>query len=215
MIAFDATASTSVSANSATYAHTCSGSNRILFVGIGAETGTGDSITGVTYAGVSMTQLDTLANTNTSLNYRVYLYMLVDPASGANNVIVSADEVINIRTISVSYNGVLQTGQPDAKSEVTSNTTDQSSTLTVVANNSWIVSCAHGFGVTPTAGSGLTTRGNVLNFRMGDSNGPLAAGSQTVHWTNGIAMDVAVETASFSPAPDVSSGSPAFLFNFV
>jgi hypothetical protein len=54
-IAVDATSQDhSATATSLTFSHTCSGSNRILFVGIVGDITT-DTVTGVTYAGVSMT----------------------------------------------------------------------------------------------------------------------------------------------------------------
>src|SRR5205809_294622 len=83
------------------YAHTCAGSDRLLLVAvlIGA---TADDVTGVTYNGVAMTRVGTIAD---SLR-RVYLYELVGPASGTHNVVVSTGTNQLIIAGSASYTGV-------------------------------------------------------------------------------------------------------------
>ena len=205
-LAYDTTGGTEANASSITFSHTCSGSNRILFVGVSDETGTdAEHVTGVTYASVAMTKIDSQRNSGASPNYFEYLYYLINPASGANNVVVSANEVVNLRAISLSYTGALQSGQPDAFGKATSATTDLSVSVTVVASNCWIVSVGQGLGTTPTAGTGITSRNNLNNIRVGDSNGVVATGVNTVHWTNGTSLDMAGISASFAPAPEAGT----------
>ena len=73
-------------ATSLTIAHTCTGSNRAIYVGTYArDLGVGD-VTGVTYNGVALTQIGlTQADDNNDLK----LWRLVAPATGANNVVVT------------------------------------------------------------------------------------------------------------------------------
>jgi len=84
-IAFDATTDGgNTTATSLTYSHTCTGSNRILFVSVIGAIGS-DNVTGATYAGAAMTLVDKQASARST-----YLFYLIAPATGANNVVVSA-----------------------------------------------------------------------------------------------------------------------------
>lgn len=210
-IALDATSTANTTGTSSTWAHTCSGNNRILFVGVGTDF-SGDVITGVTYNGVAMTEITRQATIGTN-NYFAYLYYLINPASGANNIVVSASGSYNLRTDAVSYTGALQSGQPDAFNKATSNTTDQAVSVTVVAINSWIVAFGQSKGAIPAVGTGLTSRATEgINCRIGDSNAPLSVGVNTVHFTRASADDIGVIAASFSPAPEVSSVSNSYSY---
>ena len=212
-IAFDAVSVANTNATSSTWAHTCTGSDRILYVGVGTDA-SGDVITGATYNGVSMTQVDKQQMASAATRF-AYLFMLVNPASGVNNIVVSANANHNIRTDAVSYTGAKQTGQPDASNKgTTASTTEQSVAVTVVAAGSWIVAFGQSINATPVAGTGLTSRGTEgINCRIGDSNTALSAGSNTISFTRGVADSINVIAASFSPAPDATGG--AFLTNFI
>ena len=132
-IARDATSSGAATATSLTVAHTCSGSNRILFVNVVTIDGTTDHVTGVTYNGVAMTRQSTLAIGTVA---RSYMYYLLAPATGANNVVISVGASVSIQSDNVSYNGVSQSGFPDASSATTASAaTTYSNTLTTIADN--------------------------------------------------------------------------------
>lgn len=213
-IAYDAIGGTSANANSITFSHTCTGSNLILFVGTSDEIGTATPhVTGITYNAISLTQIAELQNPGTAQNYFVYLHYLINPTTGANNVVISANAVINLRGDSISYSGAKQTGQPDASgtgSTVAGGATDLPISLTVVASNCWIVSIGQGLGNPPTAGTGLSNRNTLnLNITMGDSNGTVSSGANTVHWTYGSALPMAGIAASIIAAP----GTPNQVIN--
>lgn len=219
MIALDSSSSSEASAaTSLTYSHTCSGTNRILIVGIGSDDnpGDGDIVTGVTYNGVAMTQIvKRITDNATFTNRYAYLYYLINPASGANNIVVSASASGNIRANSISYTGALQSGQPDAfTSGGVAAATSKAVALTTVVNNCWMVS----FGVCvlvgpPSAGTGITARGSgSTNTAIGDSNGALAIGSNSMTWTQSGSDSFNILQASFSPAPEVSIPSGNFQF---
>ena len=87
-----------------TYSHTCTGSNLILFVGVSTNSSS-DLITGVTYNSVAMTLVDKQAGTSTNYSY---LFYLINPATGANNVVVSASSSTTIYSGAVSYTGAKQ-----------------------------------------------------------------------------------------------------------
>jgi hypothetical protein len=73
------------SSGATTFSHTVSGTNRYLIVQIALGNGA-DTISSVTYAGVSMTQLQRSASPSF---YGAELWGLVNPALGANNVVIT------------------------------------------------------------------------------------------------------------------------------
>lgn len=185
MIAFDAFSSGSVlPGSSITFSHTCSGSDRILIVGIIANNA--DVITGVTYNGVAMT----LARKSAFTGPTMYLYYLLAPATGANNIVVSASSGGEyIRATAVSYTGVQQSGQPDATAENNVSAASITTTLTQVVAKAWQVGVVQGaHDGTVTAGAGIgAIRGTVSGGynSIGDSNAPTNAGSRSMTWNQG------------------------------
>ena len=204
-IALDAVASGEAgSAISLTYAHTCTGSNRILFVGV-MTFDPADLVSGVTYAGVSMTRIATVQEPATT--FRIYLYYLINPASGANNVVVSSSSSTTIRSSSTSYTGARQNSQPDA-SGTKQNTTTGTHTLAIVtvANNCWMVSWIQSAGSNPAASTGTTLRQGATARAIGDSNSAITPpGSYSMSWTTGTNDNSAVIQASFAPANDAAA----------
>jgi len=131
-----------------------------------------------------MTQIDSQASPTT------YLYYLINPATGAHNVVVSAGGSTIITACSASYTGAKQSAQPDAHTKAASNTT----TLTVSHPGSWIVATcgdSAGLGVGYAAGPGFTFR-----------NGPRVGG-----YGNGLEDSNAVAfTGSDFPSTGLVSG---------
>jgi hypothetical protein len=179
-----------------TFSHTCTWSNRILFVGFFA--GNIDSASSVTYNWVSMTQI------GKALSDRyTYLYYLINPASGANNVVITITEAWTaLAWCASSYNWASQTGQLDSSSTGTaSGVNNLTLTTTVVATNSWTVWVWHpNVGSSLVAGSWTTIRANsTAGLWIADSNWWLSAWSRTLNtslWTNQIWAWV---IASFKP----------------
>ena len=199
-IAFDTiTTPANVTATSLTFSHTTTGANRILFVGI--LTGGGDIVTGVTYAGVSMT----LVNKNILASGNViYLYVLVAPASGANNVVVSQSASAFLDAAAISYTGAKQSGQPDANTTGAGTGTSLTTTLTTIADNSWTVEIFRdpNLNQIPTAGAGTTLRNNTQYVSILDSNGPKTPAGSTSLIANvtSSSTDLGTVMASFAPA---------------
>ncbi len=109
-IAYDATSGLTTGwTYSDTFAHTCTGADRLLLVWVFFDRGNGSyNVSSLTYAGVAMTQVTTFA-----YGYRyAELWRLVAPAEGANNIAATYSNVgptakIIIRAF--SYTGVDQT----------------------------------------------------------------------------------------------------------
>jgi hypothetical protein len=201
-IAFNAAAdlgNNSGSGTSYTHSYTVgAGTNRILFVCVIGDTAA-DDVTGVTYAGVSMTLI------NKRFEARLgYLFYLVNPTSGANNVIISASTSHYLLGGAADYSGAKQTGQPDA--QTTGNTagagTTLTTTLTTVADNSWTIICGNDSGPW-TMGTGSNQRtvdGTFGIWSLADSNGVVhPAGSHSMTLT-GSSPSVGSMMASFAPA---------------
>lgn len=207
-IAFDAKAESSVTSTSLTYSHTCTGSNLILWVGVVTYGNALDHVTGVTYNGVAMTRTTNGFNNNSASGPAVYLYYLVNPSTGANNVVISVDSSRLIIGLSASYTGAAQSGQPDnSATNQTASGTSLSVSLTTVADNCWLVGMMdvnNGTALTAGANTTLrqqdTTSGQNSNGLF-DSNGaktPAGSYSLACSWTS--AQRAAMCIASFSPA---------------
>ena len=209
-IAFDAAASGTVTGTSLTYAHTCSGSNRILFVGVDVFNPNTDDVTGVTYGGVAMTQIGTSVAIDVQ---RDYLYYLINPPTGANNVVVSKTSSVAIRSASASYTDANRLGQPDASGTNSAATaTSVAKALTTVADNCWMVSFVMNDANTSVVDTGTTLRGTAAFHAIGDSNGVITpAGSYSMGWKLASGTgDWTISNASFKPSIDNGS----FLLNF-
>jgi hypothetical protein len=194
--------------NSLSFAHTCTGSDRILFVGIAGDVAPfgADDITGVTYNGVAMEFVgkrfaDELVSRGT------YLYQLEAPASGSNNVVVSSTSAHYLLAGAVSYTGAAQSGQPDnSTTNLSADTaTSLTTSLTTVADNCWTALVINeATSGAPGAGTGSTRRTYDAAFQvwgMFDSNAAITpAGSYSMTTTRGAGIEaIAHVMASFSP----------------
>ena len=202
-IAFDATANAAAdSVTSLTYAHTNTGSNLILFVGVDIDVGT-DDITGVTYNTVAMTRINT-QQTGGVGNRRNFLYYLLAPATGANNIVISRSSTGTIRSASASYTDAKQSDVPDASNTNSAGgVTSILTTTTTIADNCWVVSHNDNDAGAPGAGAGLTIRGSYANGGIGDNNtAKTPAGAVSLTWTL-PSGGTATCQASFAPVPPV------------
>jgi len=171
---------------SLTFSHTTTGDERVLFVGVYIAS-TSDLVSGVTYNGVGLTRV--LAQQSSFDSHYQYMYILVNPASGANNVVVSASSSVNIYATAAHYTGAKQTGQPDNQGSHTSTvaSTTWSDTLTPVANNCWMVAS-----VRPDYGRSDTAAGSGTTMRLLQSN--------SIAWfdSNAAITPVAAKTLNYT-----------------
>lgn len=209
-IAFDATATGGpTTATSITFSHTTTGSNRGL--GVGAFT-LNDTITGITYNAVGMTFQNKTTYPGAG-RIGATEYYLNAPATGANNVVVSASGSVQIIGHSSSYTGVLQTGQPETLGNGSGTGTSHTCAITTVTAQDWmIISDANAAG---TVGAGAST-----NVRQTDANGtgygdggPFASGSNTLTFTTGSASWATV-CMSIAPAAVANTFNPRLFWDF-
>jgi hypothetical protein len=186
-IAFDAsTDGNFTSGTSRTFSHTCTGSDRILFVQAIINTNS-DIVTGVTYNGVSMTQVATVSP---NANRRIYLYYLIGPNTGANNVVITTSVSAAIGGNAASYTGVAQSGTIiDVSTTATDTSSPVDTTLTTTVDNCWAILLTTTDSTTAFTASTNSTfrRANTtyVDGRIFDSNAAVTpAGSFTMTVTN-------------------------------
>jgi hypothetical protein len=120
-----------------TASHTCSGSNRILFVW--CFTNSTDDIVGITYGWIAMTKIGWAKS-----DRYTYLFYLINPSTWANNVVItSTTSWWAISGIAISYTGAKQTWVPDAFSTNVVTATSITNTLTTITDNCRTVGVWH------------------------------------------------------------------------
>lgn len=126
------------SGTSMTVSHTCSWVGRCIVVNVWTQ---GALVAGVTYAGVSLTQVwsytaDGSWNGTTT-------WVLANPASWANNVVITTSATTVIMCEIASYTGVNQASPVWASvTNWPTSTASWTQTLTTTSDNSWLIMCA-------------------------------------------------------------------------
>jgi hypothetical protein len=182
-IAFDAFSkgSSGYAANAkttVTVAHTCTGSDRALYVWAFnfRISGTAPAMT-ATYNGVAMTsisQFSRAANTNT----RFGCFGLVAPATGANNIVVTSTSTDELDLVAISYTGVDQTTAWEGVQTHDTEADPPNLTTTVTsAVGDLVIGGIDFFNVAATVGAGQTERvyqegaGTTQNLAAADETG--------------------------------------------
>lgn len=198
-VVFDAvgpsSAGTGVTGTSSSWSHVCSGSDRLLVVGVAiGKIGDSGATTSVTYNGVAMISLAPRVESGGAGQSDGYVQMfyLVAPSAGTNTVLVSCTQSVDITGGSVSFTGVDAT-IPFVN--ITTNASTSTSANATVINNAGnmivdAVCCGSGF----NAGSGQTMRW------LKDYNSSSAAGSgaqSTSSATGSVSMNYSVNSDSW------------------
>ena len=191
--------------------HITAGANRGLAVSIYSSI---DSVTGVTYNGVSMAFVRKVVMLGGAAGQFIHLYYLINPASGSNTVTVTSSSNLGGYVSAVSYTGTKQTGQPDASNTGGSaSTASLTTSLTTVADNCWLTGYSY-HNATISAGAGTILRGGSLGvLQTIDSNGPKTpAGSYSLVTTVGAADFAGHVMLSIAPVTGTAnSGFFAFM----
>lgn len=213
-----------------TWNHTVSGTNTLLvvYVWIFAVSGSGFPATtnSVTYDGISMTEGTAALTANTSRQDYLYVFYLVGAPTGTHSVVVTNSGMppsYHSWGMSVSYDGVSQTGNPEASANAgtESSSNSLSTNITTLSNNAWLVGAGwEGNGGTWTGTgkfiallnySGSTDSSNAS--QTFDSNGGVGtAGTYSAGFTTTNSNPLSLVVLSLKPAPAVLSVLP---FNLV
>jgi hypothetical protein len=187
-----------------------SSANRFLFV-FCFDTGTSSSpnVTGITYAGTSLTKQTVLYDSSIAAYDIYYMYA---PASGANNLVISYSTSQPTRAVWTSYTGVKQSGFPDASSavwDVPATTSTATLTCTPVAAGAWgILGIAMG-SASPT--TNYTTRENQNSRIISDTNGTIS-GSTSMTATNSSNNDGLGQMFTIAPFVAVTANGQFLQF---
>ena len=199
---FDAAASgVGAGAGPFTYSHTCSGSNRVLFVKI-TYYDSMDTVSAVSYNGVAMTLIPGSDVANGQ--YHVEWYYLINPATGPNTVSVTmTGSVYDIGIASISVTDAHQTtpyGTP-----VTGTGTGTTPSVVVASGATELV--LDGIAIvhsgTLTVGAGQTQRANAIcgsGFIKHAASSETGAASTTMSWSNSSSQVWASSAFAVKPA---------------
>lgn len=204
------------------WSHTCTGSNRILVVGVTTNSGADGhqgQPTGVTYNGVAMTKgVGLVANTNRATS----VWYLANPASGSNTIQVTFGESTNYAGgCAVSYTGASGSIGANTGTNSASSGTAVSVAVTTTTANSYLV----GNGVDNNGASWSNSGSSVvevsqqipdgtgLGQAMVDLSTP-SVGSNTLQATLGSSNDwgiAAIEILPFSAVATTPKPKPTLL----
>jgi hypothetical protein len=157
--------------------------NRILLVGTLKQSS--QSITGVTYGGVAMTKIATYAtNSSVSVNEEQSFWVLINPASGSNNIALTSSGGGTFGFVAACYSGVDQTtGYRAVGSSISASSSAKTISVTTVNNNAWVAGYFR-MGASTTADANTAWRPASSNVVMADSNGAKSpAGAYAIGYT--------------------------------
>lgn len=118
---------TSTTTSPLTWSHTCLSNDKVLVVGTGvAAPKSSQTVTAVTYNGVSMTQIGTALD-NVSAGFNISLWYLENPTVGVNTVSATFSSVSHTNGIALSFP---LASTYDTTATNTTNTTSISTSLT-------------------------------------------------------------------------------------
>jgi len=190
------------------------GTNRLLLVGVSLRlNSSGQSVSSVSYAGVSMTRIAAVNNPSPTSPVRVELWQLVSPLTGSNNVqVILSSGKTGVVAGAVSLTGVDQSAPVEASNTAINNSSTASVSVTTTTNNAWVVDVL-GFmqsspiritGTSQSQAGNVATGGNPsLRIRgAGSTLGPKSpAGTVNMSWLlSGTSRNWSLAAAVIKPA---------------
>lgn len=190
-----------------TWAHTCSGADRLLRVTV-SHYDSSDPVTGITYNGVALTAVPGGATTNGQ--YWITAYYLIAPDVGTYNIVVTVSgNVFDFGAGAISYNDVHQT--VPLGTAVTATGTGTTPTVTVSSAADELVDdglvIIHGG--TLSVGAGQTQRWNAIatsGFIKYAGSTEVGAASTTMSWSNSSSQTWAIVAVPIKPTGGGSGG---------
>jgi hypothetical protein len=184
-----------------TFSHTCAATATILFAAF-RNNGT---LSGATYNSVAMTQIQsTVSNTD-----QYSLWYLVNPASGAHNVVLAGAAISTMYGVAASYIASRANSSViDVSGTVaTVSSSPLSIPLTPTRGNGWMVAFVFDrSGSNFTAATNCTKRqqpSNASSMGWFDSNGAIAAGLNTMTVNEGSSSAGAIQAVFSPPLPSM------------
>lgn len=192
-ISFDASTSWGYNAStgSRSFSHTCSGTNRILFFGWYTQN---DTLTWVTYAGVPMTFA---WKVQVSWGQWVYVYYLINPATGSNSISVTAPSSWQNWYWAVSYSSTAPITYGSSATD-TGSVSSWSPSFAISLSSSttgwvtWVWRVADSDGNLDSISPWIFRINNTWSYHtLWDSNGAMASGTKTITIQNAQTGNIA------------------------
>lgn len=215
-VAYDASSfkQNSTTVSSFSWSHTCSGSDRVLLVGVSFANDLTTTVTGITYNGDAMSLLHTQDTAGAGNNTRGEMWELIAPDTGTNTIVVTLSGTSGATPggLAVSLNGATS---KNTSAPATANS-DPTVVLTTTKTNTMMVmfSCTNSTN-TITPGSNVNERQEMSTASVGagrimwiGDKAAANAGANTIDSTVAdryAAIAVAYEGSdSAAPAPGVT-----------
>lgn len=199
-LAVDAVSSTGGSGSSFSWSHTCSGSNRVLLLGIGWYD-TADTVSSITYNSVAMTLVP--SSTATNGQYTAALYYLTDPTTGSNTISVTfTGSVFDFGGVALSVTGADQSTPLGTANTASGTSTTPSVTITSASGELVLDTLIIAHSGTLTVGGSQTQRWNAITgggFIKGGASTEDGAASVTMSWSNSTSQDWAITGVPIKP----------------
>jgi hypothetical protein len=196
--------SSTASGSSLTWSHTVGVASNMALV-VAVAVGSSDTVSGVTYAGSSMTQLSSKNQGTETL----YLFYKVAPATGANNVVATFSGTAAGIGLGVSYSNVNQTTPFGTATSSSGTSGSSSNTVTSTTTSQLIVDINFANGSSSTAGASQTVETSntaVAPFYFSDI--AATGASMPLSWTNAGAPTIWIEmSAPLNPNPEACTDS--------
>lgn len=206
-IAYDnATYQGVTSGSTINFSHTCTGSDLGLVVVLSVS---GNDVTGVTYNGVSMTQVGSVQFGATG-TYQ-YAFALSNPATGSHTVSMSSTASRTWRATASSYTGVNQTTASLTEGFNSVNETasgNRTVSVTVSTANSWLVASHYSNDADPTSAVNGVNRVTFGEADLVDSNGTVGTGSQTIGYGWGTSDNHVIIGFAITPKASTATAFP-------
>jgi hypothetical protein len=156
--------------------------------------GGANDVTGVTYNAVAMTRDAAYTSGTVSGNAMIYIYRMLNPPSGAHNIVLSSTTNHNLLLSAGEYNGVAATNPVD-NTKTWENTGSQPSTFTTTMSptqaGSWVIDCR----VSSSSINYSTVVGGTLRSTSGPTyNNPVSV--DTGAYTSGATYGVTMSTCN-------------------
>jgi len=159
-----------------------SGNDQIIIVGVSAKGSV--SVSGVTYDGLSLTQIRSDKSGNSVISS---LWYRIAPSSGNNIVSVDLSKSEEVVIGAISLNNVNQAAPIGANNGAKGKSNTPSVDITTTENDSWIVDVVATLNGPMTAGGGQTERWDAAQGTIrgaGSTEVTTDPGSYTMSWTN-------------------------------
>lgn len=192
---------------SLTWSHITAGASRYMVVQVGTN---GQLVTGVTYAGIAMTNLGSTQETPTG--HRITLFGLVQPGTGTNNVVVTLAGSTPCVGGAISLTGVAQVSSTGVYAGTESTGTNPSVLVAsdadelIVGGVVWNATTGAATS-TPDASQTFRWKQETGSFVRGAGSTDPGAASVTFSYTMSVATNAAIAAVAIKPELTPAKGT--------